>query len=522
MQLRYYQNEAADAVFDRLYYQGDKSTLLVMATGSGKTVIFSEIIKRILPYLEKTGKKACVLAHRTELIKQAVEKIKFATGLGPMDVTVEQANSFGGDFSTVMVASVQTLKGERLERFRKDEFALIIVDEAHHAIAEGYQNIIKHFSSAKVLGVTATPDRLDKKGLGSIFDSVAYVYEVVDGIRDGFLSPIRSRMVVVHSLDLSKVRKIAGDFSEKDLERELTTKPTLWEIAKPTIELAEDRPTLVFGVTVNHARDLAAVINQAKPDSADYLSGYTDRSTRNATIERFRNGEIQFLVNCLLFTEGVDLPFVSCISCARPTQSRALYSQIIGRGMRLHPGKEDCLIIDFTDNSVAHKLVCSLDVLNPCEDQEVRRQAISKLEKEAADPAKILEETEDLIAEKQKAEEKQDVRFKVREVDPFTAIGIELKRSFGGIPPTPRQRDYLIRHGLYKPELTNRQAGLIISKIKQRQILRQCTPRQARILAKNGLNPNMEFDQASIEITKLMDNGKIIAPPITTLESQEW
>lgn len=526
-ELRYYQKEAEDRVMDELILLKRHSTLLIMATASGKTVTFAHIANAFV----KAGKRVLIIAHREELISQAVRTLIEVTGLNDgFQISVEKANENASLFSRIVVASVQTLKGERLTWWRRNHFQLIIIDEAHHTAAESYLKIIERFNEAKVLGVTATPDRLDKKGLGQIYDSIAYVYDVFQGIKDGFLSPIISKEVRIHSLDLSKVRKIRGDYSESDLEKELITKPSLYEVAKPTVELSGDRPTIVFGVTVAHARELCEVINTIKPFSADYLHGKDTPERRAEVLQNFREGKIQYLCNCLLFTEGVDLPFVSCIACARPTTSRAMYCQFIGRGMRICDGKENCLIIDFTDNSSSHKLVCTVDVLAAEDEEEVRIKEFKMEEvKDLPEFSGNIEDKEEddikeIDVERRRALEQEEVRFKVRILDPFAILGINIKRpkiTHGGIPPTQNQKDYIAKHGLWREDLTRRQAALICQKISERLKKGLCTPSQARLLSQYGFNPNYTRVQADAIITEIKRNNWKISPELKAKQATE-
>jgi len=507
MQLRYYQKEAKDSILDELIYQDRHSTLLVMATASGKTITFSHVINEFI----KAGKRVLVLAHRDELIQQAHDKICDVTGLN-FEVSIEKANEHANLFSRIVIASVQSLKGERLRFWRREHFSLIVIDEAHHTVADGYLKIIAHFDKAKVLGVTATPKRLDKKGLGQIYDSIAYVYTLQQGIKDGFLSPIIRKQIIVEHLDLSKVRRVRGDFVESDLEKQLVQKPTLYEVAKPTIELSENRPSLVFCVTVDHAKQLCEVLNTIKPNSSDYLYAKDTPQRRKMVLERFRKFEIQYLVNCLLFTEGVDLPFVQCIVCARPTQSESMYSQFIGRGLRICEGKENCLILDFTDNSDKYNLATSENLLGEEDEEEVkiREQVFIPKEEEIqvpenGEPKENI--NDDLEKEKQRALTQERVNFKIKQVDPFGIIGIYIKHpKLGGIPPTQKQKDYIEKHGLWRDDLTRRQASMICQKISERIKQGYCSPGQARILAQFGFNPNYSRDQANVIIIELKNN----------------
>lgn len=510
MKLRYYQQEAKDAVIDELIFNNRHSTLLVMATASGKTVTFGHLVKDYI----LAGKRVLILAHREELIQQAHDRITDITGLNTFEISVEKAGEHASLFARCIIASVQTLKGERLRFWRRNHFSLIIIDEAHHTPANTYLEIIDHFNTAKVLGVTATPKRLDKKGLGQIYDSVAYVYTLQQGIKDGYLSKIIRKQVIVQNLNLGNVRKVRGDFSESDLEKELIKKPTLYEIAKPTVELAENRPTIVFCVTVAHAKELSEVINVIKPNSSAYLSAKDTMEYRRQVLEDFRQGKIQFLCNCLLFTEGVDLPFVSCIACARPTQSETMYMQFIGRGLRILEGKENCLIIDFTDNSTKYNLITSENILEDIDDGDeivaIKPKIIIPKEEEIQAPEDLEIEpkrNEDLDFEKERASTKQEVRFSVREIDSFKLLGIFIVPKLGGIPPSQKQKDYIQRHGLWNDNLTKRQAAMICQKISERLKQGYCTPSQAKLLAQFGFNPNYTFEQANAIIDALKANG---------------
>jgi superfamily II DNA or RNA helicase len=508
MELRYYQKEAIDAVLNEFLLVGHNSTLLEMATGCGKTIIFAELIKH---FIKGGNRKVLVLAHREELIQQAVDKITYATGLTWFDIQVEMGKNYAPIISPVVVASVQSLKGHRLKYFPPEHFGLVIVDEAHHSVANNYVKILRHFTGAKILGVSATLDRLDKKGLGELYDSIAYTYEITDGIRDGFLAPIRSRMVVIKSLDTSDLRTTMGDFRESDLEKQLINRPSLWETANPIIELSGDRRTLVFGVSIAHARDLAQVINSAKPNSADFLSSEDSPERRHRVLKSFKEGKIQYLCNCLLFTEGIDLPFVSCVACARPTQSRALYSQMVGRGTRIHPGKEDLLVIDFTDNAHNHKLICSVDVLDGALSEKERSNAKRKMEDETVNIEETIKEAkigEDVEQEKEKARSEVSVTFQIREIDPFSIIGLHLHTPrFGGLAPTDKQKSYLEKHGLWRDTLTRRQASLTCAKIVERNRMGQCSPKMARVLAKYGFDPNISMAQGKALLDEIGKAG---------------
>ncbi len=318
--LRPYQLAAVDAIRAR-YVAGDRATLLVLPTGCGKTHCFVEIARRVV----ERGGRVLVVAHREELLAQAADKL-VAIGIAP---GIERAKSRAGDAEVVVVASVQTLRGARLASWPHDAFRLVVIDEAHHAIAAGYRAIVERFAGARILGVTATPDRLDGAALGEVFESVAFRYELRDAIRDGWLCRIEARRVHLEAVDLDRVHTRAGDLDAGELAEELGTEQAVRGVVEPLLELAGDRRTILFAVTVAHAEHLAAALNERRPRIARAASGEMSASDRREVVDAFRVGALRVLVNCQLYTEGFDVPEVDCIAVARPTKSRALYAQCI-------------------------------------------------------------------------------------------------------------------------------------------------------------------------------------------------
>ena len=374
MKLRPYQEAALSATVDA-FASGKQRVLVVKPTGTGKTVLFAALVARVAQGVRSRGGapgRSLVLAHREELVRQAREKIVSSARLRcGVEMADERADRL--DPPPVVVASVQSMQRARLASYAPDHFDLVVVDEAHHATAKSYRNIIDHFGGARVLGVTATPDRGDKQGLKAVFESAAYVYEIRDAIRDGWLVPIVQRQVIVESLDLSKVAVRAGDFADGELEDQLCQERALHEVAVPTLEQSGSRPTVVFTAGVAQARALAEVLNRYRDGSAVALSGETHPEERRKSVEAFKAGAVQYLVNCALFLEGFDAPLCACVAMARPTKSRALYAQAIGRGTRIlglsleesiANGKRDLLVLDFVGNSSTHSLVSVADVLD--------------------------------------------------------------------------------------------------------------------------------------------------------------
>ena len=340
-ELRGYQKEAVAGVF-KSWQQFDRS-LLIAPTGSGKTLMFAEITDQRQPF-----GRSLILAHRDELIDQAVDKLRRFKGLV---AAKEKAQDRADLDAGIVVASVQTLaRTKRLERFPRDHFATGIVDEAHHALAETYQRIFRHLHSEKVLGVTATPDRGDARNLGRFFEDIAFEIGLVDLIRMGFLCPIKVRTVPV-KIDISNVSTRAGDFSEEELAEAL--EPVLEKIAEAVITYAKNRKTLIFVPLVRIATQFAGILREHS-FAAEMISGAcTDRAEKLA---RFDSGETQMLCNAMLLGEGYDQPTIDCVIVLRPTKIRSFYAQMVGRGTRIHPGKTDLLLLDFLWISRQHNL----------------------------------------------------------------------------------------------------------------------------------------------------------------------
>ncbi len=344
---RPYQVAAHDAVFNE--WKERRSTLLEMATGTGKTIVFSMILKT----LAAQGRRGLVLAHREELIRQAADKLHAATGI---DCAVEKADERGdGSMFPVVVASVQTLMREkRLARFSPDEFAAVITDEAHHALADSYGRIYERFSGAKMLGVTATPDRGDKRNLGKVFESIAFSYGLRQAVVEGNLARITACTVPL-KVDLGGVRVKAGDYDEAGLGEALA--PYLERIADEMAARASDRKTLVFLPLRVTSRTFAGLLRSRGFD-ARHVDGESE--DRAEVLAWLKTPGPKVCCNAMLLTEGFDEPSVDCIVPLRPTKSRALYAQIVGRGTRLYQGKRDLLLLDFLWQTAQH------DLCKPC------------------------------------------------------------------------------------------------------------------------------------------------------------
>lgn len=539
MQPRPYQDECRRSVYKSL---GEvRSTLAVLATGLGKTIIFSTIAKDAL----EKGKRVLILAHREELVTQAAEKFERVSGKRAAIEMAERSEALdrsmfnGGDYPQVVVASVQSLV-RRLSRFAPDHFDLVVVDEAHHAIAETYRKILAHFD-CKVLGVTATPDRGDKKGLRQVFEDVAFKLDIRDGINSGWLVPIRQEFVEAKDLDLSRCRTVAGDLNAGDLEAAMTEMKVLEQVAGPTVDRAGSRPTLLFTVTVAHAHALAEVLRGHTKGLVEALDGTTDRDKRREVVEAFKAGQIQYLVNCALFTEGFDAPNTACVSVARPTKSRALYEQIIGRGTRTLDGvlsgldhvtadvrrsailtspKPDLLVLDFVGNSGKHSLVNTLDVLDGDDGSPEKSLAKGILERgETSDVLEALRRARAQIEEMELNRMRAAARksYQTVQIDPFLAFGVGDRGSdMLGREPTERQREMLNRAGISPGNLDRAQCSRLISELMARREKDLGTYKQVNRLIKSGLQRDiasrLTFSQCSELMNRLVQN-KWKAPP---------
>ena len=352
--LRLYQSEALTAVRNA-YKAGKRRVLVSLPTGTGKTVVFAHF-----PNVLKMKKRLLVLAHREELLLQARDKFHL---INPeLKVEIEQAGARASADAKVVIASIPTLarNGTRLSQLQPEEFSIIVVDEAHHAVAASYRRIFDHFSlfdrnvSRYLIGFTATPRRGDKQGLGEVFEEVCYARDMREMIAGHYLCPISGWRVDTNlSLDDVKVRH--GDFIESQLARVVNTPLRNNLLVKAYRDFAAGRRAIVFCVDVAHAKDVHHAFAEAGIHAAPVWGGLS-RDERRGTLARFSAGEIDVVTNCNLLTEGFDEPRVDCVVMARPTRSKLLYAQMVGRGTRLHPDKKELMVIDVADNSRTHQL----------------------------------------------------------------------------------------------------------------------------------------------------------------------
>lgn len=312
--LRPYQSEACRSIMAE-FEQGTKRTLLILPTGGGKTIVLSGIAFKFAYDRNRnpTGGRVLILAHQNILIDQAADKFQTVMEL---PVFREQGRQTGC-LEPVTVSSMQTMQ-RRLDRFPTDFFRLIIIDEAHHALSAGYQRILEHFTDARVLGVTATPDRADGKKL-SCFDSVAFEYTIKQAINDGYLVPLKVKRAPL-TINLSKVRKRRGDMDASDLGSVI--EPYLHQIAEIVRSMAKGRRIVCFVPLIRTAKKAAEIFSHYGFRAA-WTAGEDDEKTDK--LAAFAAGEFDIIFNSMLLTEGWDCPETDCVIVLRPTMSRALY-----------------------------------------------------------------------------------------------------------------------------------------------------------------------------------------------------
>jgi len=510
MELRPYQTNAKQAIFEE-WEKVDK-TLLVLPTGCGKTIVFAKVAEDCV----RAGDRILILAHRGELLEQAADKIAKATGLGCATEKAEE--SCLSSWFRIVVGSVQTLMREkRLKQFPANYFDKIIVDEAHHCLSDSYQRVLEHFDEAKVLGVTATPDRGDMRNLGQCFESLAYEYTLPKAIREGYLSPIKA-VTIPLKLDLTGVGTQSGDFKAGDLGSALD--PYLYQIADEMAGYCANRKTVVFLPLVATSKKFRDILCEKGFRAAEVDGESKDRSE---VLEAFDRGDYNVLCNSMLLTEGWDCPSVDCIVVLRPTKIRSLYSQMVGRGTRLHPGKTDLLLLDFLWHTERHELCHPAHLI--CVNEEVA-QAMTKNIEAAGYPVDIEEAeakaSEDVVSQREEALAKQLREMKHRKkklVDPLQfEMSIQAEDLSGYIPafgwemspPSERQVKTLEKLGIYPDEIDNAgKAAKILDRLNKRREEGLTTPKQIRCLEGKGFEHvgEWKFDQAKNLIDRIAANG---------------
>ena len=510
-ELRPYQQQARDRIHAE-WDAGHTRTLLVLPTGTGKTIVFASVAADQV----RAGDRVLILAHRGELLEQAADKLQRSTGLVS---AVEKAESTCLDsWFRVVVGSVQTLqRTARLERFPRDYFGAIIIDEAHHAITDGYRRILDYFSGAKVLGVTATPDRGDMRNLGEVFDSLAFEYKLTDAIKEGYLCKIMAQTIPLQ-LDITSVTMSGGDYAVGDLGTALD--PYLEQIAAEMARRCKSRKTVVFLPLIKTSQKFRDLLNTYGFRAAEVNGQSADR---RQVLADFDAGKYNVLCNSMLLTEGWDCPSVDCVVVLRPTKVRSLYSQMVGRGTRLSPGKTDLLLLDFLWMTDRHELCRPADLV--CEDRAVARQMTETLA-ESGCPEDIeqaaAQASEDVVAQREEALAKQlaeQRRKKAKLVDPLQyEMSIQAEDLSGYVPtfgweagpPSDKQTAALEKLGILPDAVESAgKAALLLDRLHKRQTEGLTTPKQIRLLERYGFRHvgSWSFDAASRMINRIAAGG---------------
>lgn len=514
--LRPYQQQARGSILAK-WEEGQRRQLLVLPTGTGKTIVFAAIAADQV----RARERVLILAHRGELLDQASDKIHRSTGLR---CAVEKAESSClGSWFRVVVGSVQTLqRPQRLARFPHDYFGTVIIDEAHHAVTDGYRRVLDWFPDAKVLGVTATPDRGDMRNLGEVFDGLAYEYKLTDAIREGYLCRILAQTIPLR-LDISDVGMSGGDFAVQDLSTALD--PYLEQIAAQMAKHCRGRKTVVFLPLIKTSQKFRDILN-AHGFAAAEVNGQSD--DRAAVLADFAAGRYNVLCNSMLLTEGWDCPSVDCVVVLRPTKVRSLYSQMVGRGTRLCPetGKTDLLLLDFLWHTDRHELCRPADLI--CEDHEVARQMTGNLAEaaESGGPQDLEEAAAqagaDVVAQREESLARQlaeQRRKKARLVDPLQyEMSIRAEDLAGYVPafgwetapPTDAQKAALEKQGLAADAVESAgKAALLLDRLAKRREEGLSTPKQIRLLENKGFRNvgTWSFDAATHMIQRIAAGG---------------
>ena len=495
MELRPYQKAAVEAV-EATFARGFRSCLVQMPTGTGKTILFAALAERAV----MRGERVLVLAHRGELLEQAIDKIRRSTGI---EAGLEKADedTRGGIDGVipymVVVGSVQSMcRPGRLARFRADEFDLIVIDECHHALSNTYKAILEHFTGARVLGVTATPDRGDMRGLCEVFETIAFDYSIVDAVRDGWLCRIKARTVPLQ-INLNGVAMQNGDFQAGGVAAAL--EPYLPQIASA---IPKDRKTVVFTPLIATSLHLQPYCEAAGLRTIEINGQSPDRHEKIKAIAEAGPGTV--VLNSMLLTEGWDCPDVDCVCVLRATKVRALFCQMVGRGTRLAPGKENLLILDFLWLTATHELCRPASLLSASEEvcETITRGAEPALQDGGCAEYELTEELlesaetetvrkrEESLAKKLEEMRRRDGRL----VDPLQyaySIGSKAITDYEPMTaseraqPTAAQADALEKLGFGAPA-TSGEAQKLIDVARDRNARGLSTPKQIRFLERRG------------------------------------
>jgi len=548
VKLRSYQNEAVENTFQS--WKDNRSVVGRLATGMGKTIIFAEVIKRI-------KKRACVLAHREELIWQARNKIEQVTGFkfqvemgGYKAVNNFEADLFNpenaGDAGIVATVQTLTAGGDglgRMTKFLPTDFDLLVIDESHHATSQSYRRVMDYFlqnQNLKILGVTATPNRADEESLGQIFEDVAFDKDMNYGIREAWLVPIEAQAVHIESLDFKNIKITAGDLNQGQLSAVMESEKPLYGIADSIIEIAGDKRGIGFSPSVNHAKMMADIFNRYRPGCAAHINGKTDKDERKKINSDFANGVIRWIWNCGTHTEGFDDAGVEVI-VPKPTKSVSLLEQMVGRGTRPHDSiasklgeisnaglrrsiinrsaKQNCLILEYYGNRYDLATTFDLFAGNVTEDAVKQAVALARSNGGRVSVTKSLDEEEKRAEEKKKKELEEAAKkaklivksnFKTSSFNPFDVLGITAAKPRGwdvNKQASEKMRGVLRKMGLNPDDFDYAQTKQLVGEQLRRWSENLCSMKQAKWLKAHGYSPELKFSEASQIMSAWQKNG---------------
>jgi superfamily II DNA or RNA helicase len=482
--LRPYQEEAIKAI--NAHWTDWQRELLVLPTGCGKTVVFNTVAN------QRPG-KTLILAHREELIEQAREKYHAMFGEHTGKIKASE-----NEIQRITVGSVQTM----IRRDYSGIFDTVIVDEAHHAISDSYQHVLGQFPNAKVLGVTATPDRGDKKSLATYFDGVAYEYKLVDAVREGYLCEIRAQTIPLQ-IDVSDVKISIGDFQVDAIAESL--EPYLPQIAESIQTYASGRKTVVFCPLISIAQELAGMI----PGAREVNGASEDRKEILDWFDKAPRGSV--LCNAMLLTEGWDCPSCDCVVVLRPTKIRSLYCQMIGRGTRLSPGKENLLILDFLWLTGRHNLCRPASLVSDNDDdiETVKKKSID----EEIDLFGAVTDAEEARRSALAKALRDQARKKSKLINPLTLFDVLDDIGLADYEPTfawekqqasDKQIALLEKFGVDADGISKGYASAILDRLIGRSHEKLATLKQVQLLKRFGYEPiGWSFEDASKKISAL-------------------
>lgn len=488
MILRPYQQEAVRAI--RTHWDEWQRELLVLPTGCGKTVVFNSVAH------DQPG-RTLILAHREELIEQARDKYRSMFDEMPGKIKASE-----NDIRRVTVGSIQTMS----RRDYTGMFDTVIIDEAHHAISDSYQALLKQLPDAKVLGVTATPDRGDKRSLAEYFDGIAYEYGLKQAIKDGYLCEIAARTVPLN-IDLTSVKVSLGDFEVGSIAAAL--EPYLPQIAEAISIYASARKTVVFCPLISIAQELAKLI----PGAREVNGNSPDRKETLEWFDKAWPGTV--LCNAMLLTEGWDCPSCDCVVVLRPTKIRSLYCQMIGRGTRLYPGKENLLILDFLWLCMKHNLCRPASLVSDV--PEDIAHVVRESQDDEIDLFGAISDAEEARRTKLAEELERQSRKKAQLINPLEVFSILDDIGLADYEPTfkweeaeasAKQIEALKNFGIDAEGIQKGYACQILDRLISRADKDLATIKQVRVLKRFGYDPvDWSFEQASKKMSALAAAG---------------